>query len=147
MCAQILPLGFESIEPFFWQTIGDTDIPRLAGELREAIGDRDVAIDTLGMFGNPLEDGDIDLAATLAELGGADRQRASLRREDDRRLHRPRPRPADRGQPAALHVTCWASSPGAPPTRACASPSRTAPWTATGQRATGTSRTIPMPGS
>ena len=57
---QILPLGFESIEPFFCQTIGDKDIPRLAGELKEAIGDHDVVIDTLGMFGNPLEDGDLD---------------------------------------------------------------------------------------
>ncbi len=53
---QILPLGFESIEPFFWQTIGDKDIPRLAGELKDAIGDQDVVIDTLGMFGNPLEE-------------------------------------------------------------------------------------------
>lgn len=57
---QILPHGFESIEPFFWQTIGNKDIPRLAGELREAIDGRDVTISTLGMFGNPLEDGDID---------------------------------------------------------------------------------------
>ena len=40
-----------------------------------------------------------------------------------------------------------ARSPSAPPTRACASPSRTAPWTATGRPATGTSPTIPTPGS
>jgi sugar phosphate isomerase/epimerase len=57
---QILPHGFESIEPFFWQRLGGVDIPRLAGEIREAIGDRDVTISTLGMFGNPLEDGPID---------------------------------------------------------------------------------------
>jgi len=57
---QILPLGFESIEPFFWQTIGGKDIPKLAAELKEAIGDADVKIDTLGMFGNPLETTDID---------------------------------------------------------------------------------------
>jgi sugar phosphate isomerase/epimerase len=57
---QILPLGFESIEPFFWQTIGNKDIPKLAAELKEAIGDHDVTIDTLGMFGNPLETTDID---------------------------------------------------------------------------------------
>ena len=36
------------------------DLPRLAQQLREAIGDADVTIDTLGMFGNPLEDGDLD---------------------------------------------------------------------------------------
>ena len=58
--ADILDHGFESIEPFFWQTIGDKDIPRLAAEIREAIGDRDVTISTLGMFGNPLEDTEMD---------------------------------------------------------------------------------------
>jgi len=57
---KILDHGFESIEPFFWQTIGNKDIPRLAAELKEAIGDRDVTISTLGMFGNPLEGTDID---------------------------------------------------------------------------------------
>ncbi len=58
----ILPLGFESIEPFFWQTLGGKDIPRLAAQLREAIGDADVTMDTIGMFGNPLECGEIDRA-------------------------------------------------------------------------------------
>jgi sugar phosphate isomerase/epimerase len=56
----IMPLGFESIQPFFWQTMGDKDIPRLAGQLREAIGNDDVTIPTLAMFGNPLEDGELD---------------------------------------------------------------------------------------
>ena len=60
---QILAYGFESIEPFFWQTIGNQDLPRLAAELKEAIGDADVVIDTLGMFGNPLEGGDLDQAS------------------------------------------------------------------------------------
>jgi sugar phosphate isomerase/epimerase len=57
---QIIPHGFESIEPFFWQTLGGADIPRLAGNLREAIADADVTISTLGMFGNPLEDREMD---------------------------------------------------------------------------------------
>jgi len=57
---EIIPLGFESIQPFFWQTLGNKDIPRLAGELREAIGDADVKVSALGMFGNPLEDEDLD---------------------------------------------------------------------------------------
>ncbi len=56
----IIPLGFESIQPFFWQTIGDKDLARLAGDLREAIGDADVKISALGMFGNPLEDEPLD---------------------------------------------------------------------------------------
>src|SRR5271157_2261892 len=56
----IVRLGFESIQPFFWQTLGGKDLPRLAGELKEAIGDADVKISALGMFGNPLEDQDLD---------------------------------------------------------------------------------------
>ncbi len=56
----ILPLGFESIQPFFWQTLGNTDIPRLAVELKDEIGDGDIKISALGMFGNPLEDQDLD---------------------------------------------------------------------------------------
>jgi sugar phosphate isomerase/epimerase len=55
----ILPHGFESIEPFFWQVM-NKDLPKLAAELKEAIGDADVTISTLGMFGNPLEDTEID---------------------------------------------------------------------------------------
>ena len=57
---QILPLGFESIQPFFWQTLGGKDIPRLAGEIREAIGNADVVVSSIGVFGNPLENGDKD---------------------------------------------------------------------------------------
>jgi sugar phosphate isomerase/epimerase len=57
---QILPLGFESIQPFFWQTMGNTDVVRLAGELREAVSTKDVVISALGMFGNPLENGELD---------------------------------------------------------------------------------------
>jgi sugar phosphate isomerase/epimerase len=57
---QILPHGFESIQPFFWQTLGGKDVPRLADQIREAIGNSDVIVSSLGMFGNPLETGDID---------------------------------------------------------------------------------------
>lgn len=55
----ILPHGFESIEPFFWQVM-NKDLPMLAAQLKDAIGDADVTISTLGMFGNPLEDTEID---------------------------------------------------------------------------------------
>jgi sugar phosphate isomerase/epimerase len=57
---QILPLGFESFQPFFWQTIGEKDVARLAGDLREAIGNDDITISSVAMFGNPLEDREID---------------------------------------------------------------------------------------
>ncbi|TGQ90895.1 sugar phosphate isomerase/epimerase [bacterium M00.F.Ca.ET.141.01.1.1] len=56
----ILPLGFESIQPFFWQTLGGKDLPRLAGQIREAIGDADVTVSSIGVFGNPLEGGHVD---------------------------------------------------------------------------------------
>ena len=59
--SQIVGHGFESIQPYFWQTLGGKDIPRLAGELREAIGDADVTIEALGMFGNPLEGRELDV--------------------------------------------------------------------------------------
>ncbi len=38
---ELVKLGFESIEPFFWQTM-EKDLPALADELKEAIGDADV---------------------------------------------------------------------------------------------------------
>ena len=60
----LVKLGFESIEPIFWQTM-NKDLPRLAARMKEAIGDADVTMTTLGMFGNPLEDGELD-RATLA---------------------------------------------------------------------------------
>ena len=57
--SRLVELGFESIEPFFWQVM-DKDLKKLARELKGAIGDADVVIDTLGMFGNPLEEGELD---------------------------------------------------------------------------------------
>ncbi|PDT43578.1 MULTISPECIES: sugar phosphate isomerase/epimerase family protein [Sinorhizobium] len=59
--AEIADLGFESFEPFFWQTTNGQDLAELGKRCREAIGDRDITISTLGMFGNPLEETDIDL--------------------------------------------------------------------------------------
>ena len=59
---QILPHGFESIQPFFWQTLGGVDIPRLAGEIRDALADSGAVVGALGMFGNPLEEQELDKA-------------------------------------------------------------------------------------
>jgi sugar phosphate isomerase/epimerase len=61
---QILPHGFESIQLFFWQTLGATDLKRLAAGIRDAVGNANVTV-SLAMFGNPLEDGELD-RATLA---------------------------------------------------------------------------------
>jgi sugar phosphate isomerase/epimerase len=71
---EIADLGFESFEPFFWQTTNGQDLAELGKRCREAIGDRDITISTLGMFGNPLEETDIDLSEP-AGLEGLHRQR------------------------------------------------------------------------
>lgn len=60
--AEIAHLGFESFEPFFWQTTGGQNLADLGKRCKDAIGDRDITISTLGMFGNPLETQEMDLA-------------------------------------------------------------------------------------
>ena len=144
--AQILPLGFESIQPFFWQTLGGKDIPRLAGELREAIGDADVDRQRARHVRQSARGRASSTAQTLAgwetlidnaHLFGTDIVAGFTGRI--------RGKPLPESLPRFREV--WGGSPSAPPTRACGSPSRTAPWTATGRAATGTSPTIPMPGS
>jgi len=57
---QIKGYGFESFSITFWQTLGGTDLVRLAQEVKEAIGDSDIKISSLAIFGNPLETGEID---------------------------------------------------------------------------------------
>lgn len=59
--AKIADLGFESFEPFFWQTTNGQDLAELSKRCRDAIGDRDITISTIGMFGNPLETQEKDL--------------------------------------------------------------------------------------
>jgi sugar phosphate isomerase/epimerase len=59
--AELADLGFESFEPFFWQTTSGQDLSELGKRCRDAIGSRDITISTIGMFGNPLETQDIDL--------------------------------------------------------------------------------------
>lgn len=54
--AAIAGHGFESFEPFFWQTTEGQDLAELGKRCRDAIGDRDITISVIGMFGNPLED-------------------------------------------------------------------------------------------
>ena len=56
----IADLGFESFEPFFWQTTNGQDLAELGKRSLDAIGNRDITISTLGMFGNPLEDQEMD---------------------------------------------------------------------------------------
>ena len=51
---QVIDYGFESFELTFWQTTGGLDLFELAKRVREAIGDRDIVISGLGVFGNVL---------------------------------------------------------------------------------------------
>ena len=54
---QIADYGFESFQINFWSTIpADVDLPKLADDVFEAIGDRDIVIGALGLYGNPLRD-------------------------------------------------------------------------------------------
>jgi sugar phosphate isomerase/epimerase len=57
---QIIPYGFESFSLTFWQTLGGVDLPRLAEQVKNAIGDADVKISSLAIFGNPLENTPLD---------------------------------------------------------------------------------------
>jgi len=51
---QILHHGFESFSITFWQTLGQTDLERLASEVKEALADSGAVISSLGIYGNPL---------------------------------------------------------------------------------------------
>jgi len=53
---QILPHGFESFSITFWQTLGDTNLKKLAAEVKDALAGTEVVISSLGVFGNPLMD-------------------------------------------------------------------------------------------
>jgi sugar phosphate isomerase/epimerase len=58
---QIKAHGFESFEINFWQKLDGTDLARMAEEVKEEIGDADIKIGALAIFGNPLENTPIDV--------------------------------------------------------------------------------------
>lgn len=57
---QLLPHGFESFSITFWQTLGGTDLKRLARACQEALAGSGAIISSLSVFGNPLMDRPID---------------------------------------------------------------------------------------
>jgi sugar phosphate isomerase/epimerase len=59
---QIQHHGFESYSLTFWQTIGDTDLAKLAEELKPILAESGAVISSLGIFGNPLEQDELDQA-------------------------------------------------------------------------------------
>jgi sugar phosphate isomerase/epimerase len=57
---QILPHGFESFSITFWQTLGGTDLRRLASEVKGVLAGSGAVVSSLSVFGNPLEARPID---------------------------------------------------------------------------------------
>ncbi|MGM7721608.1 sugar phosphate isomerase/epimerase family protein [Metabacillus sp. Hm71] len=51
---QIIPHGFESFSLTFWQTTNQTDLSELAKQVKDILAGKDIAISSLGIFGNPL---------------------------------------------------------------------------------------------
>lgn len=54
LISKVADYGFESFEITFWQTTGSINLFELAKQVKEAIGDRDITISCLGVFGNVL---------------------------------------------------------------------------------------------
>ncbi len=63
---QILPLGFESLQINFWQELGPVSLPKLAKELKPLLQKHDAVVSSLGVFGNPLGDQEMDAKTRLA---------------------------------------------------------------------------------
>lgn len=61
---QIIPHGFESFSLTFWQTTNNKDLSEMAKRVKDIIGEQDITISSLGIFGNPLT-GTGDNADTL----------------------------------------------------------------------------------
>ncbi len=57
---QILPHGFESFSLTFWQTTDGADIKKLANDVKATLEGTGVVISSIGIFGNPLETGEVD---------------------------------------------------------------------------------------
>jgi sugar phosphate isomerase/epimerase len=62
----LLPHGFESFSITFWQTLGGKDLARLGADVRAALDGSGAVVSSLGVFGNPLETGELDLETVRA---------------------------------------------------------------------------------
>jgi sugar phosphate isomerase/epimerase len=56
---QIKPHGFESFSITFWQRV-TVDLKKLARDVKRELGDADIKINCIGVYGNPLESRPID---------------------------------------------------------------------------------------
>lgn len=61
----LLPYGFESFSINFWRHLGDTQLPRLAEQVRATLAGTGAVVSTVSVYGNPLETEELDLK-TLA---------------------------------------------------------------------------------
>ena len=59
---QILPHGFESFSLTFWQTLGDIDLVELSDTVNDALDGSGAVISAIGIYGNPMEQEDLDIA-------------------------------------------------------------------------------------
>lgn len=57
---QIIGYGFESFSLTFWQTLGDKNLKKLADDIKQVLDGTGVVISSLAVFGNPLENSDLD---------------------------------------------------------------------------------------
>jgi len=62
----LIPLGFESFQINFWQTLDGIELPRLAAELRPLLDASGTIVSSLAVFGNPLETGEKDMETRRA---------------------------------------------------------------------------------
>ncbi|MDX9981485.1 MAG: sugar phosphate isomerase/epimerase [Lentisphaeria bacterium] len=60
---QIVGYGFESFSITFWKTLGNVDLVKLADGVRAALDGTGAVISSIGVFGNPLETGEEDVAS------------------------------------------------------------------------------------
>ena len=58
---QIQHHGFESYSLTWWKTLGDTNLEKLADELKPVLAETGAVISSVGVFGNPLESGEEDV--------------------------------------------------------------------------------------
>jgi sugar phosphate isomerase/epimerase len=142
---QILPNGFESFGINFWQTLGDTDLAKLAEDVKKTLAGSNAIISHVSCFGNPLMDDDLaaqtrDGWAKLidaAHLFGCDLVTGFTGRVVDTPIDKNIDRFAER-----YGDRCRSK----PRLRESGLPTRTATWAATGTGVVGTSLTTRLRG-
>jgi sugar phosphate isomerase/epimerase len=74
----LIPLGFECFQISFWDSVGTTDLPRLADEAAAALEGTGASITALGAYGNSLDPAGRTYASLEALVGAAGLFRAGI---------------------------------------------------------------------